>query len=210
MHKPATNIHVICKLFVNHEGIISGKAEVESSGYGSNVRTKMYKEGLLKKAYIKGDLAEFNIDSIAVDNVGKDELPLKQIFHFSGKLKSSTDYYFLPYNIFMGVSENLFIAEKRQSAIDFGYMQSFTVRGFMNIDSSFDIEELPKSIRMILPDTSISLVRLLQKNDGLINFQVSLNLKRERYEADEYPDLQMIYKKIFALLSENIALKKKS
>ena len=65
-------------------------------------------------------------------------------------------------------------------------------------------------MKMILPDTSIALTRVIQKEDGFVNFEITLNLKKERYEADDYPDLQMIYKKIFAVLSESIALKKKS
>lgn len=195
---------------INGDGKINGNATIESKGYAKNIRKKMHTDGKLKDAYGSTDAIDFYIDSINVSNADLDDAPLRQEVYFTGKLRPSGDYYFLPYNLFLGLNTNPFIAEKRESAIDFGYNQTFHVIGSINIDSNYVIEDMPKNIRMILPDTSVMFTRILQKNNQTISFQIKVDFMRQRYEADEYPDVKELYKKLFAMLTENIAIKKKN
>ena len=77
------------------------------------------------------------------------------------------------------------------------------------IPDNFEFEDLPRNMRMIMPDTSISLTRLLQKDANILNFKIVLDFKRPTYAAEEYPDVKEFYKKLFAALNERIVMKKK-
>ncbi len=198
-------------LFMNIEknGNVSGWASVASSDYGRNIRLKTYRDKDMKKFFSENEGIKLNVDSFNVTNDAVDTLPLMQKIYFNGTMQNSDDYSFLPYNLFSGIAKNPFIAEKRESDIDFGFKQSYSITGTYMVPEEFTVEELPKNIRMILPDTSIAVSRMSQYQNGVINFRVSVDFMRPQYLVEEYPGVKEVYKKIFALLNEQIVLKKK-
>jgi hypothetical protein len=198
-------------LFMNvqPDGNVAGSATIWSYDYGRNVRLKTYKDKNMKAFFADNEGIKLTVDSFNVTNDEVDSLPLLQKIYFNGNMQTSDEYSFLPYNLFSGLGKNPFISEKRASDIDFGYMQSYLITGTYMLPTDFVVEELPKNIRMILPDTSIMLTRQVQFESGVINFRVSVDFLRPQYEAAEYPDVREVYKKIFALLNEHIVIKKK-
>ena len=59
-------------------------------------------------------------------------------------------------NLFQGLEKNPFIADEGLTDIDFGYKQIlYPVVGKIYIPDGYQFDELPKNIRMIMPDTSI-------------------------------------------------------
>jgi len=62
---------------------------------------------------------------------------------------------------------------------------------------------------MIVPDSSITLQRLLQVENNDINFRITLDFSKSVYAADTYAAFQEFYKKLFNTLNEQIVIKKK-
>jgi len=62
---------------------------------------------------------------------------------------------------------------------------------------------------MIMPDSSITLQRLIQPGNGSIDFRISLDFFQSFYSANAYSLLQEFYKKLFTTLNEQIVIKKK-
>jgi hypothetical protein len=81
--------------------------------------------------------------------------------------------------------------------------------GKVTLPDDYQFDELPKSMKMIMPDSSITLQRLIQPGDGSIDFRISLDFSRSYYAANSYPLLQEFYKKLFSTLNEQIVIKKK-
>jgi len=195
---------------VSADGNLKGEAYVNSIDYGRNVRLNTYKKGQIKSVFETKDGININMDSIEVKNVDDDTLAFEQKVNFSGSLQTSGEYSFLSYNLFTGLGKNPFVSDKRQTDIDFNYAQNYTIQGAYFIPDNFEFEELPKNMRMIMPDTSISISRMFQKNDNVLNFRIIIDFKRPVYSADEYEDIKEFYKKLFAVLNEKIVLKKKA
>jgi hypothetical protein len=63
---------------------------------------------------------------------------------------------------------------------------------------------------MIMPDTSISITRRLAAENNQLAVRVSLEFKKPFFSIEEYPDFKEFYKQLFAILSEQIAIKKKA
>ena len=194
---------------VDEKGKVAGEAMINSFEYAKNIAAKAYATGTLKAALAANEGIQLKIDTIEVKNVENDSLPLEQNVTFNGQLQSSGEYFFIPYNLFTTFDKNPFVAEKRQTDVDFAFNQYYTIMGSYSIADNYEFDELPKNIKMIMPDTSIIISRMMQKDENTVSFRISIDFRRPQYTAEEYLDVKEFYKKFYALLKEQIVIKKK-
>ena len=189
---------------------MKGTATVYNYGYCKNPRLKELKEDRSSfNDYFKKEYTGIKIDSMKIEDADIDTLPLKETVAFTLPLNSSGEYKYFTLNLFQSLEKNPFIADKRSTDIDFNYKQSYTVVGKVTIPDDYEFEDLPKSVRMIMPDTSIVLKRIIQPGPQSIDFRISLDFSSSFYPANTYPLLQEFYKKLFSTLNEQIVIKKK-
>src|SRR6185295_11379301 len=100
-------------------------------------------------------------------------------------------------NILTGKEKNPFIADRRSSDVFFGCNQSSTIIGNFTLPEGYEIETLPKNIKMIMPDTSISIVRRAQLTGNTLQTQIQLNFQKPFYPASQYDELHEFYKQLF-------------
>ena len=200
---------ITVSLNLDNEGNISGIGRAAYSDYARNLRLNDYRKKQLKdRLTLKGDII-LNIDSLAVQNEAEWQKPLDVKIGCSGKAKRSGKYTLIPYDLFMGLGDNPFTADKRQTNINFGYLQDLQVTGYINLPQGYTVESLPKSMKMHLGDSSILFKRIFQKSsDTQLAFQLRIQHLRPEYTVREYEDIKAYYKKMYELLSERIVLKK--
>lgn len=194
---------------VDANGKISGNTTISCTDYARNIRMSTYKRGNLRQMFESNDGITLTADSLEVNNLADELLPFEQKLSFSGNLHSSGEYFFLPINLFSGLEKNPFIEEDRIMDIDFIFPRSYNISGTYILAENFNISELPKNTKMMLPDTSIVLTRIIQKDDNIISFRFTLDFKAVGYSAESYPYLKEFYKKMYDILDERIVLKKK-
>jgi hypothetical protein len=195
---------------VEPDGIMKGDATIFSFGYCKNPRVKKWKED--KTAFeelFSKSFTGMKINDMQVENENIDTMPLQQKVNFSMPLSSSGDYEYFSINLFQGLEKNPFIADERFSDIDFGYRQSYTLVGKIYIPDGFEFDELPKNIKMIMPDTSIVMQRMMQADSNSIDLKLTIDFKSPFYAASSYPEFHEFYKKLFATLNEQVVIKKK-
>jgi hypothetical protein len=197
---------------IDTEGKLNGNANIIAYEYAKNERVRSLRRG--EKEYISEYFSkphpEFKFDSLTYKNEKNDSLPLENLVHFEGTLNSSGEYLFYSPNFLMELEKNEFISEKRFTDIEFGYTQYFNMFTTLRFPANLVPEELPKNIRMILPDTSIILQRFVNKNENTISMRYTLEIKRPTYYVDEYLDFKAFYGKLFEMLSEQIVFKRKT
>jgi hypothetical protein len=195
---------------ITPDALMKGNATVYSYGYSRNPREKKWIEDKSNfKDYFTKGFTAMKVENIQVENQDKDTLPLQQKLDFSLPVNSSGEYKYFTLNLFQGLEKNPFIADKRQTDIEFNYPQSYTLVGKVTLPDGYEFDDLPKSIKMIMPDSSITLQRLIQPGNGSIDFRISLDFFQSYYSANAYPLLQEFYKKLFTTLNEQIVIKKK-
>ncbi|MEO6221531.1 MAG: DUF3857 domain-containing protein [Ginsengibacter sp.] len=196
---------------ISPEGIMKGEATVTSSGYCKNPRVKRWKEDKASfNDYFSKSFTGMKIENVEVSNENNDTMPLEQKVKFSFPLSSSGEYQYFTVNLFQGLEKNPFLAEERYTDIDYGYNQSFKVVAKIYIPDGFGFEELPKNMKMIMPDTSIVFNRMMQADENSIDLKVTVDFLKPYYSADMYPYFKEFYKKLFASLNEQVVIKKKS
>ena len=205
--KYTNNVFVTCSLEPN--GTISGQATLKNSGYSRNIRMSTYKKNKLKEMIEDNEGISIKVDSFTVNNEADELQPFEQVVSFSGSMQEGGGYFLLPYNLFTGLGKNPFVEEERVMAIDFSFPKSYVITGTFYVPEDLIINELPKNTRLIMPDTSIILTRMMQESGNVISFRITLDLLYADYIVEGYPYIKDFFKKMYAILDERIALKKK-
>ncbi|MEJ8819073.1 DUF3857 domain-containing protein [Lacibacter sp. H407] len=197
---------------IDAEGKLKGSANIIAHDYAKNERMRSLRRGekQYKDDYFNNPHPEFKFDSLTYKNEKNDSLPLENLVQFQGTLNSSGEYLFYSPNFLMELETNDFISDKRFTDIEFGYTQYYNMFTTIRFPNNLVPEELPKNIRMIMPDTSIVLQRFVNKNENTVSMRYTLEIKRPTYYVDEYLDFKTFYAKLFEMLNEQIVFKRKT
>ena len=149
------------------------------------------------------------VDDISFSNLDNDSLPLVQRIKFNQPLNSSGEYSYFSSNILSGLEKNPFVADQRYSDVFFGTNQTYTIMGNFNIPEGYELEGLPKNIKLIMPDTSIVMTRMAQFSNGILMTKIQVEFKRPFYPAAQYAEFQEFYKNLFDLINEQFVVRKK-
>jgi len=197
---------------VTEDGKLSGEASVNSYDYARLDRIAAAKKGKkdFTEKYLSSNNPGITIDSIGLENIDTDSLPLVQKVYFNQQLSSSGDYQYFSVNLFTGLEKNPFVADERVSDVFFGILQSHSLFGNISIPEGYVFDELPKNIKMIMPDTSIIITRVSQVNNNRLTLRVNLDFKKPFYSTGEYGGFKEFYKKLYDLLNEQFVIRKKA
>ena len=197
---------------IDKNGKLVGEASINSYDYARLERMPAVRKGKkdFTDKYLSSNNPGITIDSITLENVDDDSLPLIQRVYFNQQLSSSGDYQYFSTNLFTGLEKNLFVADERISDVFFGVLQNHTLIANIAIPDGFVFEELPKNVKMIMPDTSIVITRIAQADAERLSMRIVLEFKKPFYTAQEYIDFKEFYKKLFDMLNEQFVIKKKA
>jgi len=198
---------------INDEGKIRGKFQISSTGYGREKYVRAY-NNLGEKNYIEQLQRENNnlkMDSLKLENLGKDTLSLNQNFEFKYNLaEPDGGYIYFNPNEFTGFHDNPFLSETRFSDIDFGGLYNYSMNGYYKMPPAFKVNVLPKSVSLRMPDNSIVFKRVAAEQDGLVIVRYTIDYKKATFSRDDYPMIHQFFKKMYEMLNEPIVLKKAS
>lgn len=202
-------------VFVNAEiapeGKMKGMAEINSYSHKKIKALAKYKDDGEEKyqRFLANNDNNIKISGLKLEGAEVDSIPLTQKFNFDVDLTSSDEHYiYFNANLFTLMGENPFKKEERFSDIDFGYRDNYVINSLYKIPPGFKADSLPKSVTIVMPDTSIIFKRTVAQNEGTILVKYSLNHKKTIYFREDYQDIRGFYKKMYDLLNEQLILKK--
>jgi hypothetical protein len=197
---------------IDEAGKMTGQASINSFDYARLGPAALAKKGKDKfmEQLSKEASAGMTIEEVSFENAESDSLPLIQKIKFNQTLNASGDYSYFSANLFTGLEKNPFVADERFSDVFFGITQSYVVVGNFVIPEGAVFEELPKNMKMIMPDTSISISRMSQVTGNRLSVRLQLDFKRPFYPASQYGEFQEFYKRLFELLNEQFVIRKKA
>lgn len=202
--------NVSIRASIDENGIMQGRAYIESYDYArlNRLRAWEHDKDRFKDDYYTSYQPGLTIDSLELKNQDNDSLPAVQRFTFTIPPVASGDYKLINLNLFSGITKNPFISDIRFTNIDYGSLQSYTVAENIELPASMKIENQPRNIRLIMPDTSIALTRIVQVQDNILHVQYHIVTSRSVFTADEYEYVRSFYKKMAEIMNEQIVLKK--
>ncbi|HEY5407364.1 MAG TPA: DUF3857 domain-containing protein [Ginsengibacter sp.] len=198
---------------VNKEGLLNATFAANSIDYARDYRVKNLRTNTMaeNEKLFAGNTTGLNFSDFKTVNADSDLVPLTTKGSFSMPLNNSNEYYFLTANLLTGLNDNPFISENRFSNINFGYKQSIQLSFLIEIDKSFTIDALPKSVKLTDPDGDIIFTRLVysDKEQNVMKIVSTFEIKQNLYPVSQYEIIKNFYKKLFEMLNEQIVLKKK-
>jgi len=203
---------VFFKAEITEQGEMKGEASVNSFDYERVERIPALQKGKDKfiEEYITDPNPDVKVENFEIENEKVDTLPLVQKFKFTKPVNSSGDYKYFSTNIFTGLENNPFVSDMRFSDVFFGTNQFYNIVAAITIPEGYTFEELPKNVRMIMPDTSISVARIIAAEKNQLSMRLTLEFKKPYYTTEEYSYFKEFYKKLMDILNEQFVIKKKA
>jgi Transglutaminase-like superfamily len=194
------------------EGKLTGKTEVQYSGYGAFRMRSEFAENenaakIMETWASEHPGLELNDHKIT----GKDSLQTP----FAMKLDATYDVVEQAGNLLIirpwlivYDDENPLKSARRDYPVEFNYPEFQSETTKIKIPAGYAVESLPKSIKLILPDNSAKFrCSVEQKGDEII-INTSQQLTRTLYLPTEYNDLRQFFQQMVDKQKEKIILKK--
>jgi hypothetical protein len=203
--KEVVQIYSILK----ENGTIEGVAYSTHHDYAKSNLLDTTIEELQDENYLDKKPQGLKIQSVTRENTDDDSKPLLQKTEFIYEPQQTGDFYFINPQFFSSKRENPFVKESRNTDIDFGCKQELTLKLNLSIPATFQVDFNPKSIIVRSPDTSFIFKRTVFSDADGISLQQTFEIKKPVFYKEEYTGVLEFFNKVYALMNEEIILKKK-
>ncbi len=203
-------------LSLNEEGTAVGVLHGAFKGFNGVAERNYYLKDTIGRYWqnrLEEKFPETQIEEISTENFldknetfkSKLELIIPEAAQVVGDF-----FYFSPV-LHSAFDENIFKLEKRYYPVDIPY--PFTEQYILNlkIPEGYNVEELPESVKFVLPGKGGSFSFVIEQKDDLTLQLVSrLQIKQLKYVPQEYPAIKELFDLVSEKYGEQIVLKKKT
>jgi hypothetical protein len=174
-------------------------------------RNKIKEEG--QEAYFKKIQKSFGLDvtteSNAIDSLEAYEEPLLVNYKFSVETNKEDILYINPM-FHEAVKENPFKAAERKYPVEMPYTIDQTYIATIYIPEGYELDELPKPIKVRLNEQNEGFFEyLIERSGNIISMRSRVKLDRSYYVPEEYEILREFFNLIVKKHGEQIVFKKK-
>jgi hypothetical protein len=212
--KIASRKYIQSQLSVNTEGGLAGDITITNSGYEAHKMRKSLKESgeekvaqtIFKDVIADGKIEKHSFDAPEITL----ETPIKGNFKFNTNAyinKAEDKIYISPFTCF-GEKENPFKADERLYNVDFGAATDEYFSINITIPEGYKLEELPKAMRISMPENSMRYEYLTALNGTTLTINTKLIVKKTIFNAEEYALLKELYAKMIGKMGEQVVLTK--
>ncbi|PTX12280.1 uncharacterized protein DUF3858 [Pontibacter mucosus] len=210
---PVTNYTklVSADLSMNAQGELVGTGRESLGGYGAiNMRRTILDEGESKYTErLAKEVGDFKLTKPEVKNLEdlSSTLDITYNINVNGSGSNNSIIYLNPM-LGRGEKENPFKLEERLYPVDFGTPIDETFVCRLAIPEGYEIEEMPQSIAVNLPENGGRFTYMVQQEGNTLQVLSRLNINKPVFYAQEYAYLKEFYNRIIAKHAEQIVLKK--
>jgi hypothetical protein len=149
------------------------------------------------------------ISDLEIDSLRNPDEPLGISYSCHFAPDSSTSLFYFTPTLVDRISENPFKAAERHYPVEMPYAKDQNYILTMDVPSGYQVEELPKSTRVRLGDSSGYFEYVLSADGDQIHFRTRIKLVKANYEPQDYASLRAFFANIVSKESEQIVFKKK-
>ncbi|WP_372756088.1 DUF3858 domain-containing protein [Labilibaculum sp.] len=145
-----------------------------------------------------------------LNNIDELNLPVTEKYEvkIANQITQIGDEYYINPMLCEQIKENPFKMNERKYPISFPYQKVKTVLINFALPEGFELVELPKPVKMKLPNNNGAFVYYISNNNNTINLKFSYSINKELFLPAEYSSLKEFYNLIIAKQAQPIILKK--
>jgi hypothetical protein len=212
---PSKSTKATCMATMNltSEGIVTGELSYRFTDYAGVAMRDKYFDAKDEKEFIannwEAEKNGFKINSFEAKDVQDANKPLSFKVNITTEDKTSGDMIYLEPFFDKVFAENPFTQENRKFPADFAYPAQESYIFSLQIPAEYQVEELPKSEKLVLPEGAGSFSLIASQQDNKIQIVCNFARSKTLFIGEEYPTLKEFIGRIIAKQSEQIVLKKK-
>ena len=153
--------------------------------------------------------SDFEIMNAGIDSLTLVDNPVKVRYEFNFKPSSNENIIYFNPMMSEAYKNNPFVSQNRTYPVEMPYCSEETYNLNMEIPVGYEVEELPKSVRVTLNQGDGSFEYLLQKTESAVMMRCHLKLNKATFEPDEYNTLRDFFAFIVKKQGEQIVFMKK-
>jgi Domain of Unknown Function with PDB structure (DUF3857) len=212
---PLSNEVSFANFKLDKEGTFTGSFSNSYGGYAAvkerENETEKSENDQYFKTKLKKDFPDLSIDSFSTINFDKITEPLKRVVHCTIPNAATLvdNFMYIKPALKTEFDKNPFSQPNRAYPIDFSnpLKDHFVLN--LTVPDGYKVEELPKSIRMKLPNEGGSFQYVSAVNGNLIQLEIKIQINQLHFEPEEYKTIQDFFNLIAAKSAEQVVLKKK-
>ncbi len=212
--KPAISSQVVAAKFdISKDGGMKGTLNNIYRGHIAAQQRMVYEgdeTGKSKVKYLKTKNPDWLIESLSSLNLDKPNDPFRETINctMTGSEQSNADLIYFKPTLKSGWEVNPFKLETRTYPVEFPYPTNDQYILTLNIPEGYKVEELPKSINLVLPPEDARFTYSISNEDKTIKMAIKIQINKTAFAASEYVSLKNFFNQIAAKLEEMIVLKK--
>jgi len=187
-----------------------GYTNVLGKSESNNTRKEIISSSL--KDYqkkIQKDLgSDYTIENFSVDSLKKCDFPLTIHYDFDLKSLSSGDILYFNPMLDDGYKTNPFKSMNRLYPVEIPFKIDETYMLTMDIPAGYQVDEIPKSVRVAYNEDEGMFEYLIQKGQNNLQMRVHLKLDKAFFPVDEYSTLRDFFAYVVKKENEQIVFKK--
>lgn len=198
---------------ITSDGTIKGDWMLSKYDYAAYDQREKYKSFNSEDDYLKS--IENSNNGLSIDNYKNQMLdslnnPFSEIIKITikNKITKVGDKMYLNPFLFDRFTENPFKLETRQYPVDFTTAIDNKMNFIFRIPEGWAVEQLPKNVRMTLPDKSASILFSATNDEKMIQIAFKLAINKAVFIQTEYNDLKVFFDELVKKQTEMIVLKK--
>lgn len=188
-------------------------------GFTTNTLTNQIAYSFKTNFYSVKDSAEYidkiqNSGGIEVDSIfftGKDSTSnkVKEKIYFTKKVEKSGDFMYVNPMIFSQLTKNEFTQTSRKLPVEFSFPFAYTTICSLTIPDGYQVEELPKNMRIILNNNQGSCTYQIAQSGNIIQLRYQFEINQTIFPSTDYSAISNFYGQIATKNTEMVVLKKK-
>jgi len=196
-----------------NDGSLIGDCSLTKYDYAALDYRKRFKSFNSKDEFLKSledETSGLSVEEYNVQNFDSLNSPVSEILKLNIKNyanKVNNQLYVSPI-VFGKFSENPFKSETRLYPVDFAKPIDKKSVFMLEIPEGYAVEQLPKSIKMSLPDNSASFQMQASQMGNKVQVLFKYNINKPIYYQPEYNDLRTFFDQLVKKQSEMLVLKK--
>lgn len=133
---------------------------------------------------------------------------VKETASFTRELSLQGDFIYINPMVFMHIDKNPFTQSERKLPIEFDYPYGFQVSSIIEIPDNYKVEELPKSVKISLPDNVGRCIYQVSQEENKIQLNYRFDLNQTIFPRDFYSAIRDFYAQVAIKNAELVVLKK--
>lgn len=158
--------------------------------------------------YIEWLETDNHMDISSYEITGLSDPAVTESLTFSSQAATGGDYIYLRATVVPFMTQNILTQQERKLPIEFSVPAKHAVTAVITIPEGYEVEELPKAIRMNTCDNGASYLYYAAVSQNVITVRLEYILNRLLFTPVEYPDLHAFFSMMIEKNNSRIILKK--